>query len=315
MRRIPPLTAVRVFEAAARHENFTAAAQELGMTQAAVSYQIRLLEERLGVPLFARAKRRVVLTDAGRKVAPTISGAFDTLHDAFASLASDDAGVLKITCATTFASHWLAPRLGRFQMARPDLAVSLHAGNEVLDLAREEVDVGIRTGYGDWPGLRAHFLFRLHFTPVCSPAYLAAHPLNAPADLLAVNRLSPDDLWWKQWFAAAGVAVPDGPRRPGIRLDSQVLEASTAMAGHGAAIVSPLYLEQELAAGRLVQPFPLIAFEGPSFWLVHTEQRRNVPKIAAFRDWVLEEIAAQAALDGNGVFLKPAADERTADPL
>ncbi|WP_380874556.1 LysR family transcriptional regulator [Sphingomonas sp. DBB INV C78] len=309
MRRIPPLTAVRVFEAAARHENFTSAAEELGMTQAAVSYQIKLLEERLGVALFARAKRRVTLTDTGRKLAPNISAAFDTLHDAFATLATDDAGVLKITCATTFASHWLAPRLGGFQIARPELAVRLHAGNEIVDLARDDLDVAIRSGYGDWPGLRAHFLFRLQFTPVCSPEYLAQNPLREPEDLLGVNLLSPDDLWWKIWFAEAGVGDVERPRRPSIRLDSQVLEANAALAGHGVAVVSPIYWQADLEAGRLVQPFPILAFEGPSFWLAYHEQRRTLPKIAAFRDWLMAEVKVQAGSNCTGAFAPPSDEE------
>lgn len=305
MRKIPPLAAVRVFEAAARHENFTAAAGELGMTQAAVSYQIRVLEERIGVPLFARVKRRVVLTEAARRAGPVVSGAFDALQDAFAMLASEDAGVLTISCATTFASNWLAPRLGGFQMERPELAVRLDASDRLADLTHDEVDVGIRAGYGGWPGLRAHFLFRLHFAPMVSPAFLARFPLDTPADLLAVPRLSPDDVWWKLWFEAAGVAATATPSRPAIRLDSQVLEGNAALAGQGAAILSPLYWQNDLIAGRLVQPFPLIGFQGPSFYLVYPEQRRTRPKIAAFRDWLLREVAAQAASGPTGAFEAP----------
>jgi len=307
MRKLPPLAAVRVFEAAARHENFTAAANELGMTQAAVSYQIQLLEERLGVPLFARVRRRVQLTDAGRKAAPLVSSAFDTLQDAFATLANDDAGVLTITAATTFASNWLAPRLGGFQMERPELAVRLDANDKVVDLARDAFDVGIRAGYGEWPGLRADFLFRLQFAPMVSPAFLERHPLAEPEDLLAVNRLSPDDIWWRLWFEAAGVAACDVPARPAIRLDSQVLEGHAAIAGHGVAILSPLYWQNDLASGRLVQPFPLIGFQGPSFYLVYAAQGRTRPKIGAFRDWLLREVAAQAVSGPAEAFVAPRA--------
>jgi LysR family glycine cleavage system transcriptional activator len=133
MRRIPPLTAVRVFEAAARHENFTAAAVELGMTQAAVSYQIRMLEERLGLPLFLRSKRRVTLSDAGRKAAPLVASAFDSLADAFAGIVEDDGAVLTISTTQTFASNWMAPRLGAFQFERPELAVRLITQNQIID--------------------------------------------------------------------------------------------------------------------------------------------------------------------------------------
>src|SRR5688572_22006291 len=144
MRRIPPLPAVRVFEAAARHENFTLAAAELGMTQAAVSYQIRALEERVGVPLFVRAKRRVMLSDAGRKTAPIVSSAFDMIGEAFASASAASEKVLTISAAETFASNWLAARLGGFQLEQPQLAVRLHTSNALVDLAAEEIDVAVR---------------------------------------------------------------------------------------------------------------------------------------------------------------------------
>ena len=290
MRKVPPLTAVRVFEAAARHENFTTAAAELGMTQAAVSYQIRLLEERLGVPLFARAKRRVTLTDAGRRAAPMVSGAFDTLSDAFSEIVAENEAVLTISASQTFASNWMAPRLGAFQLARPELAVRLQTENRLIDFASEEVDVGIRTGTKPWPGLQRHFLFRLTATPMCSPAYRDAHGIAAPQDLLRVTQLNPQDEWWKAWFAAAGVSEEEVRRQPGIRLDSQAMEGSTALAGHGVGMLSPLYWQAEIAAGRLVQLFPLMMEGGPCFWLVYPEHKRNQTKIRAFREWLLSEV-------------------------
>ena len=193
MRRLPPLAAVRVFEAAARHLNFTTAADELGMTQAAVSYQIRALEERLGMPLFLRAKGRVTLSDAGRRAAPLVTGAFDTLDGAFAALRTEEAGVLTISCSTTFASNWLAPRLGGFQLAQPDIAVRLHSTNTIVDFARDEVDVGIRSVRAPGPGLHAEPLFTADITPMASPGFLDRHPMRVPADILAVPRLSPED--------------------------------------------------------------------------------------------------------------------------
>src|SRR4028119_2005532 len=169
MRHIPPLQAVRAFEAAARHENFTSAAAELGMTQAAVSYQIRLLEERLGVPLFVRSKRRVTPREAGRRLAPVVSDAFDRLPEGFSGLVDEDESVLVISTAQTFASNWLSFRIGGFQIARPELAVRLHTSNALTDFASDEVDVAVRMGPGPWPGLRQHFLFCLYSTPLCTP--------------------------------------------------------------------------------------------------------------------------------------------------
>jgi LysR family glycine cleavage system transcriptional activator len=306
MRHIPPLQAVRVFEAAARHENFTAAAAELGMTQAAVSYQIRLLEERLGIPLFLRAKRRVTLTDAGRKAAPLVAGAFDALSDAFTGIVDADEGVLKISTTQTFATNWMAPRLGLFQIERPELAVRLHTDTRLVDFAGDDVDVAIRSGRGGWPGLRQHFLFRLHVTPMCSPDFAQRHDLRAPERLLAVPRLSPDDLWWKLWFAAAGLAPSEQPERPGIRLDSQAAEGYAAMAGHGVGMLSPLMWQPELLSRRLVRPFALHVNEGPSYWLVYPEHRRAAPKIRAFRDWLLTQVAAQSAAGPAEAFVEPA---------
>lgn len=305
MRHIPPLAAVRVFESAARHENFTTAAAELGMTQAAVSYQIKLLEERLGVPLFLREKRRVTLSEAGRRIAPLVAGAFDTLSDAFSAVLADDEAMLKISTTQTFASNWMAPRLGLFQMERPELAVRLHTDAALVDFARDDIDVAVRSGVGFWPGLKRHFLFRLHVTPMCSPAFLERHELTSPHHLLGVPRLSPDDIWWKLWFAAAGLVPEPDSRSRGIRLDSQAAEGNAAMAGHGVGMLSPLMWRPELDSGRLVQPFALHVNEGPSYWLVYPEHRRGQAKIRAFRDWLLSEMAAQAAAGPAEAFLPP----------
>jgi LysR family glycine cleavage system transcriptional activator len=292
MRRIPPLPAVRVFESAARHENFTQAAAELGMTQAAVSYQVKLLEERLGVQLFHREKRRVMLSDAGRKVAPLVSGAFDALSDAFEAVVADDESVLKISTTQTFATNWMAPRLGLFQIEQPELAVRLHTDSTLVDFARDDVDVAVRSGFGPWAPLRQHFLFRLNVTPMCSPDFLERHDLSSPEKLFEVTRLSPGDAWWKVWLAAAGLGDRADAHTGGIRLDSQVAEGNAAMAGHGVSMLSPLMWRNDLARGRLVQLFPLTVNEGPTYWLVYPEHKRNQPKIKAFRDWMLREVEA-----------------------
>src|SRR3569833_99413 len=218
MRRLPPLAAVRVFEAAARHENFTLAAAELGMTQAAVSYQIRLLEERLGVPLFLRSKRRVTLPEAGRRVAAPVSAALDGIAEAFSDLVDEAEGVLSISTSQTFASTWLAPRLGAFQLERPELAVRVSTDNVMVDFARDDADLAVRTGQGPWPGLRHHFLFHLQFTAICTPEFRDRHRLETPADVLRVPRLSPEDDWWTMWLSDAGLTPPKG-RTPGIKLD------------------------------------------------------------------------------------------------
>lgn len=291
MRQLPPLAAVRVFEAAARHGNFTRAAAELGMTQAAVSYQIRLIEERLGAPLFHRDKGRVALTEAGRRAAPLVTSAFDALDDAFAAARDETASVLTISSANTFAANWLAPRLGSFQLRHPDLAVRLDASDTLVDFARDTADVAIRSTRLPGPGLHADRLFESRFTPMASPDFLARHPVEAPADLLGVPRLTPDDAWWPIWFEAAGVA-PCGGRGGGLQLDSQIIEGAAALAGQGVALLNARMWARERAAGRLVAPFAISATTGAAFWLVCTEPRRNLPKIRFFREWLLAEVAA-----------------------
>ncbi|MEA3030476.1 MAG: LysR family transcriptional regulator, glycine cleavage system transcriptional activator [Sphingomonadales bacterium] len=305
MARLPPLAAVRVFESAARHENFTQAAAELGMTQAAVSYQIRLLEERLGASLFARIKGRVSLTDSGRRIAPLVATAFETLEDAFSGLVAEDQALLSLSTAQTFATTWLAPRLGTFQIRHADLAVRLSTDNRMVDFTTGEFHAAIRMGRGGWPGLKCHFMFRLHFSPICSAEFAARHGFERPEQLLDVPRLSPADDWWRDWFAEAGVAAREGRPDPGLVLDNQVIEANAAFAGAGIAMMTPMFWRGELAAGRLVQPFPLVHVADRSHWLVYPEGRRNQPKIAAFRDWLLAEVEAEKAREPAAIFLEP----------
>jgi LysR family glycine cleavage system transcriptional activator len=291
MRRLPPLAAVRVFEAAARHENFTAAANELGMTQAAVSYQVKLLEERLGAPLFRREKRRVVLTDAGRKAAPQITRAFDAMDAAFGAIRADDAAVLTVSTSNTFANTWLAWRLGSFQMNHPEMAVRLLTSDALADFVSDDVDIAIRAGLGGWEGLHEELLVRIDFTPMCSPGFLKRHGPFKAEDMLRIPQISPHDPWWPFWLREAGVEVPDGPPRVGVRLDSQAHEGHAAMAGQGMAMLTPFFWRNDLAEGRLVRPFDQVSTRGYAYWLCYPEARRGVAKIRRFREWLLAELA------------------------
>ena len=196
-----------------------------------------------------------------------------------------------ITTVLTFASNWLARHLGSFQIANPDIAVRLDTTSRMVDFAREEVDVAIRSGSGKWPGVAAHLLFAADFTPMLSPRS-SPGGVKTPADLLELTLLDAGDPWWQQWFTAAGVPTDGLAGRPDTRLGSQALEASAAMAGQGVAILTPAFYAAELAEGRLVQPFDLVCGDGQAYWLAYPEARRNVPKIRAFRDWLLGEIAA-----------------------
>ena len=300
MRNLPPLAAIRVFEAAARHENFTAAAAELGMTQAAVSYQVRVLEERAGQALFRRERKRVVLTDTGRRVAGDLTRALDTIDESFAQLRRDDAATLTVSTTQTFANTWLAWRLGGYQMANPDMAVRMTAEDALSDFVRDAADIAIRSGLGPWQGVHADLLFRVTFTPMCSPAYLAGRGGKlAPEDLLTLPLIGPDDPWWTYWLGEAGVDVTEPPGRGGIRLDSQASEGHAAMAGQGVAMLTPFLWRNDIADGRLVCPFAQVSSRGYGYWLVAPEHRRNVPKIRRFRDWLLAEIARD--VDGGGL--------------
>jgi LysR family glycine cleavage system transcriptional activator len=297
MRRLPPLAAIRAFEAAARTENFTAAAAELGMTQAAISYQVKSLEERLGSPLFVRERGRARLTPLGQRLLPALSSAFDGIEAAFASHREDDETLLTITTTHTFANTWLAWRLGAFQMAHPDLAVRMTTSNEVCDLRGGDADVAIRGGSGGWEGLEEYRLFASNFTPMASPECIAAVERKLgralqPHDIPQQNRINPSDDWWQQWFADNGVPADESVlRRAGIRLENQANEGHAAMAGQGFALLTPLLWKGDVAASRLCMPFPdRISVRGWAYWLVYPRERRMVPKVKRFREWLLVEM-------------------------
>src|SRR6476659_8151684 len=302
MRRLPPLAFVRAFEAAARAENFTAAAAELGMTQAAVSYQVKSLEERLGSPLFVREKGRARLTPLGQRLLPPLSSAFDGIEAAFASHREADETLLTITTTHTFANTWLAWRLGAFQMEHPDLAVRMTTSNELCDLRGVEADVAIRGCSCGWEGLAEYKLFESSFTPMASPECIAAVARRLgrklePQDLPDQNRINPSDDWWQQWFADNGIPFDESIlRRAGIRLENQANEGHAAMAGQGFALLTPLLWKGDVAAGRLQVPFPdRISARGWAYWLVYPSERKLTPKIKRFKEWLISEMERSKA--------------------
>jgi LysR family transcriptional regulator, glycine cleavage system transcriptional activator len=292
-RPLPPIASLRAFEAAARHMNFTRAAEELAITQAAVSYQIRLLEERLGTQLFVREPRRLLLTETGAELAIPLRDAFDRLRATFESFHEEAQGVLALSVSETFAANWLVPRLGSFQMENPSIAVRLESSNRLVDFSREKFDAGVRSGWGDWPGVAAHRLFRLLFTPVCTPSLLKRRgPVKHPRDLLRLPLISPADPAWRIWFAAAG--VPDAKLAPheGSNFGVQHLEGKAALADQGVAMVTPNFFQPELAGGRLVRLFDITADSGASYWFAYPKQHANTAKLRAFRSWILAQAAA-----------------------
>jgi LysR family transcriptional regulator, glycine cleavage system transcriptional activator len=290
--QLPPLPAIRVFEAAARLGNFTRAAEELGMTQAAVSYQIKLLEERVGAPLFIRRARQVTLTETGAALAGRTTEAFSLLSEAYRAARSGAAGELSVSTMQTFASNWLSERLGLFQQAHPEIVVTLDTTNRKIDLTKEDVDIGIRVGSGDWPGLTSHFLFRSDYAPMLSPRLAeSVGGIREPSDLYKVPLLGRNDPWWASWFRAAGAEYRPELVRPGPTLGAQFYEAVAAMAGQGAAMLTCALYRSHIADGRLVQPFDTVGSDGHSYWLVHATSRRTMPKIRLFTQWMLEQTA------------------------
>lgn len=289
MSRLPPLSAIRAFEAAGRHENFSRAAEELGMTQAAISYQIRQLEDRVGKPLFVREKGRVRLSDSGRRLLPAVSSGFAGIAEAFEALREEDQDILSLNAAITMGGTWLSARIGRFQLRYPDLAVRIALSNELVDFGLGGVDAALRGGMGVWEGLRSDFLYRQHFTPICTPSFLEANNIARPEDLLRVERIGPNDRLWASWFARVGLGPP--PPRQGVVLDSQMQEATAIMSGYGIAMMTPMLWRAELESGRLVQPFEELYVSPTALWFVHPASRVGVRKIERFREWLHEEMA------------------------
>jgi LysR family glycine cleavage system transcriptional activator len=289
-RSLPPLNALRAFEAAARHLSFTAAASELNVTQAAVSHQIKALEERLGLKLFRRAGRGLLLTYAAQAYLAEIAIAFDRIAGATRRLHQHDAaGVLSATVLPSFAAKWLLPRLGRFRAAHPEIDLRISSSTEQVDLAREDFDIALRAGGGRYPGMRVDLILTEKFFPVCSPSLLSgARPLRVPEDLRQHTLLhdEPRDLW-QLWLNTVGIADIDATRGPGFSDSGMVIQA--ALEGHGVAIAKGTLAADDLAAGRLVRPFDQSLPANYSYWLVCVEASAERPKIVAFRDWMLAE--------------------------
>lgn len=288
-----PLNALRVFEAVARHKNFTRAAQELGMTQTAVSYQIKLLEENIGTPLFLRQPRQIVTTDAAERMLPEITRAFELMDDAVTSARQASNQTLEVHSSPTFGSHWLARNLGSFQLQHPAIAVRMLRISKRTDFSRDPADVGIRWGTGPWPDVEAHLLGCFTFAPMLSPQLAQSiGGLSRPEDLLKLPIIGAQQDAWPFWFETAGVKNPELSGQTLYNYAEQDLCGNAAMAGQGVAMLNHVYYADELAAGRLVAPFSTFCTDDTGVWLVYPPNRRNSPKIRAFRDWIISAVAA-----------------------
>ncbi len=298
-RSLPPLNGLRAFEAAARHMSFTDAAEELSVTQAAISHQVRGLEQRLGLKLFVRRNRSLLLSEAGQAYLPAVRSAFDQLNEATEKLLQKDkGGHLTVTTTASFAMKWLVPRLGGFQRANNEIDVRISTGTGLVDFSREDVDIGIRYGRGQWPNLMAERLVAEDVMPVCAPSLLKGpNGLKKPADLKRFTLLHignfPDD--WQVWLTAAGVKGVDASR--GVSFDFALAAYQAAMDGLGVALGRNPLVEPDLKAGRLVVPFEFKRSSDFAYYLVYPPEAIRRRKIKAFRDWIvsLSEVAQQAA--------------------
>jgi LysR family transcriptional regulator, glycine cleavage system transcriptional activator len=287
---LPSLNALRAFEAAARHLSFKEAGRELHVTPGAISQQVKALEEELGVPLFRRLTRAIVLTPQGQQLRPKVVQAFQLLGAAVEGLRpARGSGVLTVSTFPSFAAKWLVPRLGRFAQRHPDVDVRISSSPALVDFGREAVDMAIRQGQGDWPGLSSELLFHADLYPVCSPRLQEGpHPLREPADLRFHTLLhSMRESEWRLWLQAYGVQGVDATRGPRFSDDALALEA--AMDGQGVAISRDMLVAGDLATGRLVRPFTQSLPDLFGCYVVYPPERAQEPHLAAFRDWIVEE--------------------------
>jgi class 3 adenylate cyclase/DNA-binding transcriptional LysR family regulator len=215
------------------------------------------------------------------------------VHAYHVGMRSADDKLLSVTSVETFATNWLAPRLAEFQNDYPGIIVRLEAMGRVVDFERDGFDVGIRSGRGTWPGLNAHELLPIEFTPLCSPDLLKrAGDVTTPADLLRLPLFDDREGWWQQWFALAGAADVKLTHYPSFQVITQAMLAQAVLAGHGVAILMPFLFASEIAAGRMVQPFDLVCRSELSYWLVYPEPYENIAKVQAFKQWLLQQIQA-----------------------
>ena len=294
-RKLPPLTALPAFEAAARHLSFTKAADELLVTHGAVSRAIRNLEEVLGTQLFERHTRSVRLTPQGAAYAAEIGTALDRIAVATSvASVSKSASVLTVSTSDGFAGRWLVPRLHRFHKAYPDVDVRLSTSGAHTDFVRDGIDIAIRYGLGHYQGVVSELLADEDVSPVCSPSLLKSkHPLRTPADLKH-HRLIHDNfhLGWEKWFQDVGLdhIKPDS----GVKFDSAVYAVEAAVHGEGVLLGRSALVSADLAAGRLVRPFDISFKSRWRYYVVYPDGALRHKRIKAFRDWLFAEMADQS---------------------
>jgi LysR family glycine cleavage system transcriptional activator len=294
-RRLPSLNALKAFEASARHESFTKAAQELCVTQGAVSQQVKALESELGVRLFQRERQRLAITEAGRAYLEVVRDAFDRLVIGTERLLQrQKSGTLTITTSPNFAAKWLVHRLGRFAEMHPAIDLRVSASMQHMDFAREDIDLAIRHGDGQWPGLHVTRLCAEELFPVCSPKLIQGRgPLHLPRAIMQHTLLHTNNKTdWTNWLEQTGVTGVD-PRR-GTVFNQASMAIDAAVDGQGIALARTALASWDLLCGRLVRPFPQALHASFAFWIVCPKPAADLPKISTFREWLLQEASEDA---------------------
>lgn len=294
-RRLPNLTALRAFEAAARHGNFSRAAEEIHVTHGAISHQVRALEEELGVALFARHGKRIAITPQGERFAVTLRKAMTEIADAAAALQADSKqSRLTVTALTSFAARWLSPRLGRFIEQYPDMEVMLQASNHLTDFVRESVDIAIRFGRGNYPGLASEKIMDDYYYPVASPRFNGGKLPRTPQKLSQHSLLRCEAEPWAPWFRAAGLDLPE-PTGGLVFEDSSML-VRAAVEGHGIALARDAIASSDIETGALVRLFDIAIPCPQSYYLVCPPEALKKPQVQRFREWLLTEIGKADAV-------------------
>jgi len=291
-RRLPSLNALKAFEASARHESFTKAAGELFVTQGAVSHQVKALEAELGIRLFQRERQRLVITEAGRSYLEVVRDAFDRIAAGTEVLLQrQTGGVLTVSTSPDFAAKWLVHRLGRFSEAHPEIDLRVSATLHHVDFAREDVDLAVRHGDGNWPGLDVTRLCTEQLFPVCNPKLISGkRRITQPRDVLKFALLHLDQRQdWAKWLDAAGVVGAEVSRGPVMNRASMVIDA--AVDGQGIALARTTLAAWDLLNRRLVRPFAASLRLSKAYWIICPKATAALPKITIFREWLLAEAA------------------------
>ncbi len=290
-RALPSLTGLRGFEAAARRLSFTGAASELNVTQTAISHQVKTLESQLGVKLFNRSGKLVSLTEAGKKLFPATSESFDTIENVVHQIRADSLSrVVTVSVTPSFASKWLIQRLGRFWGAYPDIQLNIHHTLELANFTTDGVDIAIRGGIGDWPGLATKLQLPLDLSPICHPSVLEGkYPLKTPSDLkhhILLHEDNYDD--WTLWLETAAVNDVD-PHSGNVMNDSNSLGIAVENC-QGIALGRLSLIESDLKSGKIVKPFDIDIKSNFCYYLVCPHEKLGNPGVQAFRDFILNEV-------------------------